>query len=103
MVLDFLVFAPSNSLVTKIKNLDRHVVKNWTPIEIQLDLDSSIFTLKNLLGTKLQINGTLGAKLIIQLKFNWIFSEFWLLKGSRNILIFFPTILSSHHLFQLQI
>ena len=55
MVLDSLVFAPNNSLVTKIKNLDRHVVKNWTPIEIQLDLDSSIFTLYNLLGTKLKI------------------------------------------------
>ena len=76
MVLDSLVFAPNNSLVTKIKNLDRHVVKNWTPIEIQLDLDSSIFTLNNSLGTKLQINGTLGAKLIIQLKFNWIFPSF---------------------------
>ena len=55
MVLDSLVFAPNNSLVTKIKNLDRHVVKNWTPIEIQLDLDSLIFTLYNLLGTKLKI------------------------------------------------
>ena len=51
MVLDTLVFAHNNSLVTKIKNLDRHVVKNWTTIEIQLDLDSLIFTLYNLLGT----------------------------------------------------
>ena len=32
MVLDSLVFASNNSLVTKIKNLDRHVVKNWTQI-----------------------------------------------------------------------
>ena len=55
MVLDSLVFAPNNSLVTKIKNLDRHVGKNWTLIEIQLDLDSSIFTLYNLLGIKLKI------------------------------------------------
>ena len=35
MVLDSSVFAPNNSFATKIKNLDIHVVKNWTPIEIQ--------------------------------------------------------------------
>ena len=28
-------FSPNNSFVTKIKNLDEHVAKNWTPIEIQ--------------------------------------------------------------------
>ena len=29
-----LVFAPNNSLVTKIKNLDGHMAENWIPIEI---------------------------------------------------------------------
>ena len=33
--LDFSVFAPNNSLTTKIKNLDGHVVENWTLIEIK--------------------------------------------------------------------
>ena len=28
-------FSPNNSFVTKIKNLDEQVAKNWTPIEIQ--------------------------------------------------------------------
>ena len=80
MVLDSLVFAPNNSLVTKIKNLDRHMVKNWTPIEIQLDLDFLIFTLYNLLGTKLKIKWDMLCKIEnrIQLKSNWIFSNLWL-------------------------
>ena len=47
---------PNNLLVTKIKNLDGHVAKNWTSIEIQfriqLDLD---FAFNNSLGTKLKI------------------------------------------------
>ena len=34
LVLDSLIFAPNNSLATKIKNLDGHVAKNWTSIEI---------------------------------------------------------------------
>ena len=29
-----MIFAPNNSLVTKIKNLDGHVLENCTPIEI---------------------------------------------------------------------
>ena len=33
--LDSTIFAFSNSFVTKIKNLDEQVAKNWTPIEIQ--------------------------------------------------------------------
>ena len=32
-----LVYASNNSLATKIKNLDGHVVENWTLIEIQLE------------------------------------------------------------------
>ena len=75
MDLDSLVFAPNNSLATKIKKLDGYVAQNWTLIEIQfriqLDLDFSIFTLNNSLGTK--FNGTREAKLRIQLKYNWIF------------------------------
>ena len=35
MVLDFSAFALNNSFATKIKNLDGHVTKNWTLIEIQ--------------------------------------------------------------------
>ena len=35
MVLDFSVFTHNNSFITKIKNLDRHVVENWTLIKIQ--------------------------------------------------------------------
>ena len=54
-----LVFAPNNSLTTKFKNLDGHMVKNWTLIEIKFrilfDLDSLISILNNSLGTKLQI------------------------------------------------
>ena len=33
--LDSSIFAPNNSLTIKIKNLDRHMVENQTPIEIQ--------------------------------------------------------------------
>ena len=29
----FLVFTPNNSHFTKIKKLNEHVTKNWTPIE----------------------------------------------------------------------
>jgi len=32
LVLDFSVFAPNNSLATKIKNLNEYVAENWTPI-----------------------------------------------------------------------
>ena len=35
MVLESLVFPPNNSLAIKMKNLDKHIMKNWTPIEIQ--------------------------------------------------------------------
>ena len=34
----FNFFSPNNSLATKIKNLDGHVVENWTPIEIQFKI-----------------------------------------------------------------
>ena len=39
--------------------------------KIKLNLDSSNFTLNNLLG----LNKTCGTTLRIQLKFNWIFFE----------------------------
>ena len=29
------VFVPNNSLAMKIKNLDEHMAKNWSSIEIQ--------------------------------------------------------------------
>ena len=54
MVLDSSISTPNNSLATKIKNLDGHVTENWTPIEIQLDIDFLISTLNNLLCTKLK-------------------------------------------------
>ena len=34
MILDYLFFAPNYSLITKIKNLNGHVLENCTPIEI---------------------------------------------------------------------
>jgi len=59
LILESLVFAPNNSFTTKIKNLDGHMVENWTLIEIQFriysDSDSYIFTLNNSLCTKLKI------------------------------------------------
>ena len=56
--LDSSVYSPNYSLTTKILKINGHVVKNWTPIEIQfrIHLDCSIFTLNNLLGTKFKIN-----------------------------------------------
>ena len=33
-----LVFTPNNSFATKIKNLDKHVAENWTPIKIQFNI-----------------------------------------------------------------
>ena len=35
LVLDSSIFASNNSLTIKIKNLDRHMAENQTPIEIQ--------------------------------------------------------------------
>ena len=34
LVLDFSVFTPNNLFTTKIKNLNEHVMENWTSIEI---------------------------------------------------------------------
>ena len=47
------------NLQKKKKNLDENMAKNWTSIEIkfriELNLDSSIFTLNNSFDTKLKI------------------------------------------------
>ena len=72
MILDFSVFAPNNSLATKIKILDGHVVENWISIKIQfkiqLDFESSIFTLNNSLSTNFKIKWGMWYKIEIPIK-----------------------------------
>ena len=43
----FFGFAPNNSLAKKVKKLDGHVAKNWTPIEIQFRIQLFGFGLFN--------------------------------------------------------
>ena len=44
---------PNNLLVTKIKNLDEHIAKNWTPIKFNLE-SNSIWILQFLHSTSMQ-------------------------------------------------